>query len=120
VLPSGLPGGSIVLEGFVGNLFRTEPGSSQEVDKEIKNQHGSNGAINMYSPYSKIIFLVFKLIIAWLSKAQSKLKKDRYGKLLSTMSMTSKSSMVCTPSRSIGIPFNIPIGTTLFLFSNYK
>jgi hypothetical protein len=31
VLPSGLPRGSIVLEGFVGNLFRDEPGSDQEV-----------------------------------------------------------------------------------------
>jgi hypothetical protein len=38
VLPSGLPGGSIVLEGFVGNLFRSEPGSAQEVDRNIDNQ----------------------------------------------------------------------------------
>jgi hypothetical protein len=34
VLPSGLPGGPIVLEGFVGILFRSEPGSSQEVGRE--------------------------------------------------------------------------------------
>jgi hypothetical protein len=31
VFPSGLPGGPIVLEGFVGNLLRSEPGSAQEV-----------------------------------------------------------------------------------------
>jgi len=36
-LPSGLPGGPIVLEGFVGNLLRSEPGSSQE-EKERYNQ----------------------------------------------------------------------------------
>jgi hypothetical protein len=30
--PSGLPGGLIVLEGFVGNLFRSELGSEQEVE----------------------------------------------------------------------------------------
>jgi hypothetical protein len=34
-LPSGLTGGPIVLEGFVGNLFRSEPGSTQE-EKEVK------------------------------------------------------------------------------------
>jgi hypothetical protein len=28
-LPSGLPGGLIVLEGFVGNMFISEPGSTQ-------------------------------------------------------------------------------------------
>jgi hypothetical protein len=28
--PSGVPGGSKVLEGFVGNLFRFEPRSNQE------------------------------------------------------------------------------------------
>jgi hypothetical protein len=39
VLPSGLPGGPIVLEGFVGNLFRSEPGSAQEVEEKEVNQH---------------------------------------------------------------------------------
>jgi hypothetical protein len=34
VFPSSLPGGPIVLEGFVGNLFRSEPGSAQEVERE--------------------------------------------------------------------------------------
>jgi hypothetical protein len=38
VLPSGLPGGPIVLEGFVGSLFRSEPGSAQEVGRESSNQ----------------------------------------------------------------------------------
>jgi hypothetical protein len=38
VFPSGLPRGSIVLEGFVENLFISEPGSAQEVDREINNQ----------------------------------------------------------------------------------
>jgi hypothetical protein len=38
VFPSGLPGGSIVLEGFVGNLFRSEPGSTQEVEERELNQ----------------------------------------------------------------------------------
>jgi hypothetical protein len=37
-LPSGLPGGSIVLEGFVGNLLRSEPGSAQEEVKETTNK----------------------------------------------------------------------------------
>jgi hypothetical protein len=38
-LPSGLPGGPIVLEGFVGNLLRSEPGSTQEeVRRERINQ----------------------------------------------------------------------------------
>jgi hypothetical protein len=32
VLPSRLPGGTIVLESFVGNMFRYEPGLSQEVE----------------------------------------------------------------------------------------
>jgi hypothetical protein len=30
VLPYGFPGGPIVLEGFVGNMFRFEPGLAQE------------------------------------------------------------------------------------------
>jgi hypothetical protein len=38
VFPSGLPEGPIVLEGFVGNLFRYEPGSAQEVDRKSNNQ----------------------------------------------------------------------------------
>jgi len=38
VLPSGLPGGSIVLEGFVGNMFISKIGSSQEVVRDINNQ----------------------------------------------------------------------------------
>jgi hypothetical protein len=37
VLPSGLPGGSIVLEGFVGNLFRSEPGSAQEFNLDFSS-----------------------------------------------------------------------------------
>jgi hypothetical protein len=38
MFPSGLLGGPIVLEGFVGNMFRYEPGSAQEVKREINNQ----------------------------------------------------------------------------------
>jgi len=38
VLPSGLSGEPIVLEGFFGNLWRFEPGSTKEV-KEYINQH---------------------------------------------------------------------------------
>jgi hypothetical protein len=41
VFPSSLPGGPIVLEGFVGNLFIFEPGSAQEVEeKEVKPKNG--------------------------------------------------------------------------------
>jgi hypothetical protein len=32
--PFSLPGGPIVLEGFVGNIFRYEPRSTQEEEKE--------------------------------------------------------------------------------------
>jgi hypothetical protein len=38
VLPSGLPGGLIVFEGFFGNLLRFEPGSTQEEERENKQQ----------------------------------------------------------------------------------
>jgi hypothetical protein len=38
VLPYGLPGGSIVLEGFFGNLFKYEPRSAQEVERKSNNQ----------------------------------------------------------------------------------
>jgi hypothetical protein len=41
VFPSGLPGGPIVLEGFVGNLLRSEPGSTQEVEERFKPTNGS-------------------------------------------------------------------------------
>ena len=34
MLPFGLLGGSIVLEGFVGNMFISEPESTQEVGRE--------------------------------------------------------------------------------------
>jgi hypothetical protein len=38
-LPSGLLGGSIIFKGFIGNLLRYEPGSSQQkVKEERKNQ----------------------------------------------------------------------------------
>jgi hypothetical protein len=43
VFPSGLPGGPIVLEGFVGNLFRSEPGSTQEEEEERDNK--TNGFV---------------------------------------------------------------------------
>jgi hypothetical protein len=39
VLSSGLPGRLIVLEGFVGKLFISEPGSAQEVEEKEINQH---------------------------------------------------------------------------------
>jgi hypothetical protein len=38
VLPSGLPGGPIVLEGFVGTLFRSEPGLALEQEDKINQQ----------------------------------------------------------------------------------
>jgi hypothetical protein len=38
MLPFGLPEGPIVLEVFVGNLFRYEPGSTQEVERKSNNQ----------------------------------------------------------------------------------
>jgi hypothetical protein len=37
-LPSSLPEGMIVLEGFVGSLFRYEPSLAQEVRRESNNQ----------------------------------------------------------------------------------
>jgi hypothetical protein len=40
VFPSGLPGGSIVLEGFVGTMIRSKPGSDQEVDERFKPTNG--------------------------------------------------------------------------------
>jgi hypothetical protein len=40
VLHFGLPGGPIVLEGFVGNLLRYEPRSSQEVKERYKPANG--------------------------------------------------------------------------------
>jgi hypothetical protein len=40
--PSDIPGGMIVLEGFVGNLFRYEPGSDQEVNERYKPTSGSD------------------------------------------------------------------------------
>jgi hypothetical protein len=39
VLPSGLPRGPVVLEGFVGKLLRSEPGSAHEVEVRDTNQH---------------------------------------------------------------------------------
>jgi hypothetical protein len=45
-LPSGLPGGAIVLEGFVGSLFRSEPGSTQE---EVQGR--SKPTMSLASPY---------------------------------------------------------------------
>jgi hypothetical protein len=37
VFPSSLPGGMIVLEGFVGKLFKYEPRSTQEEVEGISN-----------------------------------------------------------------------------------
>ena len=50
-LPSGLPRGPIVLEGFVGNMFRYELGSTQEEVKALAlllASNNNNNAIILY------------------------------------------------------------------------
>jgi hypothetical protein len=37
-LPSSLPGGLIVLEGFVGNMFISEPGLTQEEERSHRSK----------------------------------------------------------------------------------
>jgi hypothetical protein len=63
-LPSGLPGGSIVLDGFVGNLLRSKPGSAKKrkrdpTNKELKRtiiQSTKMGAIYLESNIEAISF----------------------------------------------------------------
>jgi hypothetical protein len=55
--------------------------------------------MTLYSPDSNVIFLVFKLIMAWLSNSQSSPSNVGYGVVPSTISITSKSALVRTPSK---------------------
>jgi hypothetical protein len=81
---------------------------------------GSNGAMTLYSPDSNVIFPVFKLIMAWLSNAQSKPSNTGYGVVPSTISITSKSSLLRTPSSSTVTPFSLEIGRTLCWFASFS
>jgi hypothetical protein len=86
----------------------------------ISASDGSNGAMTQYSPDSNVIFLVLKLIMAWLSNAQSSQSNVGYGVLPFTIYITSNSTLVCTPSKSIVTPFNLPIGRNLCCFSKFN
>jgi hypothetical protein len=48
----------------------------QRLKINLSPSEESNGAMTLYSPDSKVIFLVFRLIIAWLSNSQSNPSKD--------------------------------------------
>jgi hypothetical protein len=45
--------------------------SKQVGSTNLSPSEGSNGAMTLYSPNSKVIFLIFGFIISWLSNAQS-------------------------------------------------
>jgi hypothetical protein len=74
---------------------------------------GSIGAMNLYSPDSNVIFIVFKLNIEWLSNSQSIPSNVGYVVVPSTISITLNYAIVHTPSKSIVIRLSLPIGIPL-------
>jgi hypothetical protein len=65
---------------------------------------GSKCAVTFKSPTSNIISLLFKFMIVWLSKYHSNPISVGYGLLSSMISITSKFSMLRTPSILTGTP----------------